>query len=151
MFIGDYNPRLDMLGWTRLCIQGLSKRGVLGISLPTFITGLLDSWEWRERREREKGWNLGRWKEKTHYNSAPIWIHIFQYCLQCLLMSCLIKTLLVYFLSEFGAEGQLVDELQDCIRKWGLRMTSSNLSWDIRFLSFIWGEWNHTLNYELAL
>lgn len=27
MFIGDYNPRLDMLGWTGLYIKGLSKRG----------------------------------------------------------------------------------------------------------------------------
>lgn len=27
MFIGDYNPRLDMLGWTGLYIEGLSKSG----------------------------------------------------------------------------------------------------------------------------
>lgn len=71
MFIGDYNPRVDSLAGLDSASKG-SLKGDPGISLPTFITGLLDSWEWRERRGREKGgiWEDG--KEKTHYNSAPI-------------------------------------------------------------------------------
>ena len=60
-----------------MCLAGLdsvskgSLKGGPGMSLPTFITGLLESWEWRQRGGREKG---GIWedeKEKTHYNSAP--------------------------------------------------------------------------------
>ena len=130
MFIGDYNPRLDMLGWTRLCIQGLSKRGSWDITTHIHYR---PTWQLRmEGKKKVKRVESGKMeKGKPIIILLPFEFIYFSNCLQCLLMSCLIKTLFQYILSEFGAEGQLVDELQDCIRKWGLRMTSSSLSWDI--------------------
>lgn len=122
-----------MLGWTGLCIRGLSKRDItiLGYHYPPSLQAYLTAGSGGKEEEGKRVESGKMEKSKPIIILPPFEFIYFSNCLQCLLMSCLIKTLSEYILSKFGAEGQLVDELQDCIRKWGPRMTSSSLSWDI--------------------
>lgn len=64
MFIGDYNLRLNTLGWIGLYTKGLSKRTSWDIVTCSDYRPVWQSWGWRERRER-KGWDLERLKSKN--------------------------------------------------------------------------------------
>lgn len=78
MFIGDYNPRLDMLGWTGLYIKGLSK-GAPGTSLHALMTGLFD-----RAGNGGNGWKLGRRRKQKPIIILLLFEFIyFSNCLQC--------------------------------------------------------------------
>lgn len=83
MFIGDYNLRLNMLGWTGLYTKGLSKRISWDIVTCSHYRPVWQSWGWRERRER-KGWDLERLKkQKPVIILFPFEFTYFSNCLQC--------------------------------------------------------------------